>query len=144
MKKFILALLCAFSFNSLATHAQSTIPKPDPRTLPPSVNASDYRVDGILGSSPHYGPDDLEVINYVNFQLDQVLNYRYPVNLLFFPESSMSFTDSMFYISEEVRKLQIQHLESGDWATSTPTTLEEALNRMSALLKSLNGNVAIP
>lgn len=35
-------------------------------------------------------------------------------------------------------------LTAGDWATAVPTTLLLAINRMSALLKSLNTNTAIP
>ncbi len=167
MKSIVLFLL-TFSLFTGPAFGQADI-----EYVVPQITVNDYQVDGLFGSNPKYSEQAIDIMNWVNARFDRLTldlkvnmdmavcgqtvlsmeealicitdilkeDKTYTVDLFFYGKTPVTAEEAFSTIAE---KHDLSSLSTTNWATAIPANELEAMERMAALLKTLNGGTPIP
>jgi hypothetical protein len=130
----------------------------DPGNVIPSSSDSDFTKEGLFGKSPKYNEETIMLYNYINYKfglLDEEINNpvlfptshemdEYDVDLFAYGQGVVSSQQAFDIIGETLKSSDVSSLEASNWGGTPPETVYEAVDRMAALLKTLNGGTPIP
>ena len=132
-------LLCLF----LAMIGSSAFAR-DPATVIPTHTSGQYTTPGLFGPKPRYSENMIELLNYVDSEIEKSGNKQIDFNMIAYGISSGTVEDGFAIIAPFLTSTNLSGLTASDWSVLPPDSIVDALNRMSALLKTLNTNTAIP